>query len=152
MHALFNCDTECLVTPGFPSGLAYNASYSVRWLGFIRPHVRGQVFTANVTVTGVDERVRLWVGSQLVIDQWSSLTSTHVASAVAFAEPTTGYHELRLEYKQEMGSSGAKLSWSGSPYSLARFEHIRDSPLMLSVDAGPVDLVRSSMYLSLIHI
>jgi len=87
----------------------------------------------------------LQVDNQLLIDQWSSLVILHASATIVFEAPM-GYHQLVIEYKQEWGSSGCSLKWFGAPYSLARFESLKTSPLLLAVVAGKLDLARSKLY------
>jgi len=56
-------DTLCVPSSerALSADLPYNSSLSVRWSGFIRPHVAQIVYTANLSVTGADERMKLWV-------------------------------------------------------------------------------------------
>jgi hypothetical protein len=132
--------------PGaLPPGLPYNGTFSVRWSGFIRPAVGQQLYVANLSVVGADERMRLWVDGNLLVDQWSSLTVPKSSATVWFTTPG-GYYQLKMEYKQEFGSSGTTLSWSGAPYTLARFKGLPISPLSLTVVTGPVDITRSKLY------
>ena len=125
--------------------LAFKATFSARWSGYIRPVGGQQIYTAHVSLTGQDERMKLWVEGNLLVDQWSSLTATEFSATVQFTTPG-GYYQLMMEYKQEFGSSGTSLSWSGAPYNLARFKGLPISPLSLTVVAGQVDITRSKMY------
>eukprot|EP00961_Rhodomonas_salina_P004188 57542-Rhodomonas_salina.2 len=58
-----------LAEPATQDCLPLNASFSVRWAGFLRPSL-AQTYTMFTVVSGSDERVKLWVDNQLLIDQW----------------------------------------------------------------------------------
>ena len=110
----------------------------------LQPDVAQREYVANISLVGADERIRLWVDSYLLVDQWASLDSTRISAPRVF--DSTGYHTLVVDYKQEFGSAGASLGWTGPGYSLARFEALPSSPVRLTVEAGRVDLAHSKVY------
>jgi len=133
--------------PGLPD-LPKNTFYSVRWSGFLRPAQNEIEDTARLSVSGVDERLKLWIDQHLVVDQWSSLESTQRKASLVFGRPSEskGYYQVDIEYKQEWGSSGLSIGFVGAPSALARFEALSSSPVFLEVRAGNLDLARSRLF------
>jgi len=87
-----------------------NASYSVRWCGFIKS-VSAQLYTMYSAVAEADERMKLWVDSKLLVDQWKSLESTEASGMIAFGR-AAGYYMVVMEYKQSKGQMAANLKWA----------------------------------------
>ena len=81
--------------------------YSVRWAGFIRPCRSDQPFTFYAPLNAQDERVRLWIDNSLVIDQWTSLSSTEPSGSMYFTI-ANGYYDLRMEYTTGFASANLK--------------------------------------------
>jgi hypothetical protein len=94
------------------SMLWMNKPFAVRWIGLIRPNF-GQEYTMFATVTGNDERLRLWIDNSLVVDMWSSISGTEGSGSVGFGMAME-YYNIVVEYKQEGGSFGAQLNWLNS--------------------------------------
>ncbi len=59
--------------------------------------------------TTTDDGVRLWVDSNLVIDQWHDQSATSYTANVAL---TTGYHAIQMEYYEDTGNAVAQLSYA----------------------------------------
>ncbi|HEY7500412.1 MAG TPA: PA14 domain-containing protein [Vicinamibacterales bacterium] len=82
-------------------------NFAVRWTGQVLAPVTGNyVFT-----TVADDGVRLWVNSQLVIDNWIDQAVTARNSAPVALLAGTRY-DIRMEYYEHAGLATAKLHWS----------------------------------------
>lgn len=81
----------------------YNSDYAVRWAGFVRATTAGtyefktELLGANNSDIGYNantpsyERVRLWIGNRMVIDQWDSLSSYAPLGTFAMGAGDTRY-------------------------------------------------------------
>jgi hypothetical protein len=89
-------------------------NFAVRWTGLIRPD-----FTADYTFyTTTDDGVRLWVGDELVINQWIDQRATeHVG--VKHLEAGVLY-EVKMEYYENGFDAVAKLHWSSANANLKK--------------------------------
>ena len=82
-----------------------SSGYTVRWAGLFRPQLAAvysfQTLTRNMSAAhGLTERVKLWVDSQLVIDQWTSLSNGDASPKGTFSFPEAyDYYELQLLYQ-----------------------------------------------------
>lgn len=85
--------------PGVPAG-----NFSARW----QRYVWFEAGTYRFTVFA-DDGVRLWVGDQLLIDQWQHL---QVATFQADVTLNQGYHRVRPEYYDGGGAAAVRLSWA----------------------------------------
>jgi hypothetical protein len=82
--------------------------FSVKWTRSVNLDAANYLFTVNV-----DNGVRLYVGGQLIIDQWANLPPRTLTGTASFA--TAGYREIRLEFFEAMGGANVSLSWAQSP-------------------------------------
>jgi hypothetical protein len=82
--------------------------FSTRW-------TRSVNFAAGVYrfTVSVDNGVRLWVGGQLIIDQWANLPPRTLTGNASF--PTAGSREIRLEFFEALGGASVSLSWLPIP-------------------------------------
>lgn len=85
----------------------------VRWSGFIRPTATDEyTFTPIDSAAGLaydkNDRVRLWIDSKLIIDQWVSLASS-TPSATTSVPLANDYYELNMYYKVS--------SWGGPTFT-----------------------------------
>jgi hypothetical protein len=80
--------------------------FSVRWTGRVEAPT-SEVYTFS---TVSDDGVRLWVGDQLVIDNWTSHPTTENRGAVALVAGQT--YPIRPEYFQAGGDAVVRLLWS----------------------------------------
>jgi hypothetical protein len=90
--------------------LAIGMPFSVRWAGFIRSSL-AQIFTIYAGVCAADERIRLWIDNNLVVDMWQSLSGT-ASSGIANFDEADRFYDIKVEYRQLDGCARAKLSWS----------------------------------------
>ena len=81
--------------------------FSVRWTGYVFPTVTGNHTFSTVS----DDGVRLWIGDQLVINDWNdhgATTNTSAAIALNANIPVS----VRLEYYENGGGAEVRLRWS----------------------------------------
>src|SRR5207302_11107515 len=83
-------------------------NFSVRWQGEIEPQF-SEPYTFFATSAN---QVRLWIGEQLVIDDWKA-HSNHEHSGTISLEAGIRY-PITLEYVANTGSAVAKLAWSSA--------------------------------------
>lgn len=81
-------------------------NFSVRWTGQVLP-LYSEAYTFY---TQADDRVRLWVNNQLLIDQWNFLGSQESRGTINLDAGQN--YEIRLEYAENTGDAIAKLLWS----------------------------------------
>ena len=87
-----------------------NASYKIKWAGFIRPEL-AQTYTIYAARQTSEERLKVWIENSLVIDAWSSLSAaTEISGTVDFASPGA-YYEVRIDYTGGRRGAGVKLTW-----------------------------------------
>lgn len=83
-------------------------TFSVRWTGWIIPE-----FTESYTFyTQSDDGVRLWIGGQQVINNWTTHGSTEDSATVSLQAGVPV--PIRLEYFQGNGGSIIQLRWSSA--------------------------------------
>jgi hypothetical protein len=109
--------------PPYGASLASAESFSVRWQGLIRPDNatnyslyfglgsrKENEAIRRVIVTRTDERVRLWLDNHLLIDQWTSLSSTLLSATVGF--PSVRYYDVKIEYRNWKDIYAWSLKWA----------------------------------------
>jgi len=118
---------------------------SARWHGKLVPPTT-ELYTLYLSA---DDGARLWIDHELIIDTWESNSFVSGASR-AFVNMTGGnFHDIRIEYKEEVGKASIKLEWqslsifrqvipsssfyyatqvSGSPYALTIMPGASDYP------------------------
>src|SRR2546428_1920406 len=72
--------------------------FSARWTRTVNFAARTYRFTVTV-----DNGVRLWVGGQLIIDQWADLPPRTLTGNISFS--TAGSREIRLEFFESLGGA-----------------------------------------------
>lgn len=83
------------------------ASFSVRWQGFLSVSTATS-YTFIASMSGTDERFRMWLDTQLVLDAWDSLSAiTYYKSHLSTSELI----DLKIEYKEVQGTHGFRLQW-----------------------------------------
>jgi hypothetical protein len=90
--------------PNPPPNLS-NGLYSVRWVGQIQPQY-SETYDFDVRS---DDGCRLWIGDQLVIDDWRSQSVADVVSNITLQAGKR--YDFKLEYLQSGGSAQAHLYW-----------------------------------------
>jgi hypothetical protein len=89
----------------------------------LRPR-RAQTYTIYADRLETDERVKVWVNNQLLIDMWTSLGGeTEKSGTVSFAAAGV-YYQVGVEYAPDKKSGGIQLSWQteDQPRELAQSE------------------------------
>ena len=91
---------------GSPDPVIPADHFSVRWTGGVVPAVSGSYTFATTS----DDGVRLWLGDQLVINNWGDHgATTNTSNAI---ELTAGSRtSLRLEYYENGGGATIQLFW-----------------------------------------
>jgi hypothetical protein len=92
--------------------LADGNIFSVRWAGFLKPQAV-ETYTIFAAVSGSQERIRLWIDNALIVDMWTSISTTEGSGIIEFGVKN-GLHDLLLEYKQEGSIIAAILSWEST--------------------------------------
>jgi len=82
-----------------------NGLYSVRWVGQLRPQY-SETYSFDVRS---DDGCRLWIGDQLVIDDWKTQGVADVVSNITLQAGTR--YDFKLDYLQTGGSAQAHLYW-----------------------------------------
>jgi subtilisin len=82
--------------------------FSVKWTRMVNFAPGAYRFTVTV-----DNGVRLWVGGQLIIDQWADLPLRTLTGNTSFS--AAGTREIRLEFFEAVGGASISLSWASSP-------------------------------------
>lgn len=85
-------------------------TFSARW--------RGQVYAPSTGTysfaVASDDGVRLWIGGQLVLDNWVDQAYTEKTGTVTLVQ---GYHDLLLEYYDNLYDAAVSLEWAGPGFS-----------------------------------
>ena len=82
-------------------------NFTARWIGCVQPQ-----YSETYTFTALaDDGVRLWVNGQLLINAWTtnSSTTTNSASTTLVAQQL---YNIRMDYFQSSGNAVAQLLWS----------------------------------------
>jgi hypothetical protein len=89
-----------------PNQAVQGDNFSVRWTGQVLP-LYSETYTFY---TQGDDRVRLWINNQLLIDQWDFLGSQESRGAITLDAGQN--YEIRFEYAENTGDAIAQLRWS----------------------------------------
>jgi hypothetical protein len=98
------------------SSLGIVDGYSIRWNGYLKSPDFG-IFTFFTSFNGIDERVKLWVDDQWVIDQWSSLGTGGTAPTGTLYMVRNSLYDIRVEYKDLSGPSEIHLAMQGPSFT-----------------------------------
>jgi S-formylglutathione hydrolase FrmB len=117
-----------------PAGTAVSPddTFSVRWTGEVEVAAAGD-WTFSTTS---NDGVRLWIGDQLVINNWTMHAVTQNTATLSLA---AGWQPLRLEYFQQKGVSEITLSYAGPGQAMTIIptERLRIPVAGLAVTAVP---------------
>jgi hypothetical protein len=80
--------------------------FSVRWEGSVWADQPG-VYTFTIRT---DDGLRLWVDEQLITDDWNDGEREHESKVLL----SSGWHEVRLEYYEQIWNAYAELAWAWS--------------------------------------
>jgi len=105
---------------------------AARWSGFVRPDASG-MYNIKTVLQSSEERVKLWVDGLLLIDDWNSLKSLSLDSAIIFPAAMS-YYEIIVEYRtsSHWQTRGLSLMWKApsstfvaiSSFSLFSAHHV----------------------------
>jgi PA14 domain/Cellulase (glycosyl hydrolase family 5) len=82
--------------------------FSARWTGYLTPRHTGE----HTFHTLSKDRVRLWVGERLVIDNWTDHSQVEDRGAIGLEAGRK--YPIRLEYFHKGGAGVMKLAWSSA--------------------------------------
>ena len=82
-----------------------NGVYSIRWVGQVQPQY-SETYFFDVRS---DDGCKLWIGNQLVIDNWKAQSVADAVSNITLQAGTR--YNLKLDYLQSGGSAQAHLYW-----------------------------------------
>lgn len=94
---------------GSPYQSIKSDNFSVRWTGQITP-LYSETYTFSATA---DDRIRVWVNDQLLIDRWDAGKETNPTLALDAGQS----YSLRVEYAELGGDANVGLQWS-SPHQV----------------------------------
>ena len=130
-----------------PHDLLQGDERALRYKGFIAPPIASR-YTFGLRLAQDDDRVRLWVDNALVLDQWTSLSSSVMAATLSI-DGLSSLYSLELEYKDgNMTSSrdvanrakGPALTWIHSNVeqviTSSRLFHAHALPVQSSYGQG----------------
>ncbi|NIS51930.1 MAG: hypothetical protein GWN94_12605, partial [Phycisphaerae bacterium] len=83
-------------------------TFSIRWTGQVEP-LFSETYTFKTTS---DDGVRLWVNSQLIIDNWTDHAPTDDTGNIALSASVK--YDITLEYYENGGGAVIKLYWSSA--------------------------------------
>ena len=114
-------------------------SFSVQWTGYAAPEFSEQ-YTFWTEVAEPDERVKLWVDTHWVVDQWSSLSSTQPTGTTWLVGNVL--YDVKVQYKELVGNAQMSLLWESTSRSLevvpsyrlfSQSSHVAGSPFQTTV-------------------
>ena len=115
---------------GSPAAGVNADNYSVRWTREMQTSASTDlVFSATV-----DDGVRLWVDSVLLIDKWTPQSRTTHSGTIHL---TAGSHKIRVEYFEATGAAVAVVSWAAATPTPVTTEVIVDDLSGHFVRGGP---------------
>ena len=125
-----NIDWSAPSNSAKPRASLVDGDFGVRWVGFVRPS-RAQQYTFHMVMPNAGlaaphiERVKLWVDNSIVIQQWSSLSSTAPSGTIAFGRGD-GYYDISALYKCASQTSekkcGYTLQWESTVSGVANLD------------------------------
>jgi hypothetical protein len=92
--------------PGGPDPVVGDDLFSARWTGEVEA-----AFTETYTFyTNSDDGVRLWIGGQQLVDNWTDHGTTENSGKIDLVAGNT--YSLQMEYYENTGGAVAELRWS----------------------------------------
>jgi len=85
--------------------------FSVAFTGYVKPQYT-DTYTFTTKVAGADERVKLWVDDQWIIDQWNSLSSTEPSGTLFVA--ANALYDIKVQYKDVTDTAEIHLFWESA--------------------------------------
>lgn len=93
---------------GSPNGRLGADTFSVRWVGRVKP-----MFSETYTFyTQTDDGVRLWVNGQQLVNDWTLHGTTERSGTITLQ--ANSLYDIRMEYFEQGGGAVAKLLWSSA--------------------------------------
>lgn len=91
------------------------------YAGFVEPPATGE-YTVHAAVGSDSERVKVWVDGKLIVDQWTSLSSTEPSASLPLTAPADQpYYHIRISYREASSGSvsgaGLSLKWESAALS-----------------------------------
>jgi hypothetical protein len=136
-------------SPLIPGDVNAGSGFGIRWTGYVTPYLP-QLHTFGLEVAESDERVKLWVDEQLLVDQWNSIATIRPTGTILVCAGTA--YPIRIEYFNNKGTCAASLTWesNGKAGNIVkrpipgRFLHpvcepFQGSPFSLRVEPGNAD-------------
>jgi len=105
-----------MIPEGITACLPDSATFSVRWLGLVRP-ARAALYTFTAAVAETEDRIKLWVDHQLLIDQWTSLGPANGVGLAPTLTPTGTFYFQVAETFYDVKVLARLLSCSQLPTS-----------------------------------
>ena len=115
-------------------------NFQVRWTGYLRPDF-SEAYQFSVYS---DERVRLWIGDELIVDNW---TPHELTQNIGVKELEAGkWYDIRLEYADQTGHAEIELSWlsarqvGGDEFVVIPMTNLRaakETPIVVTNPLGP---------------
>ena len=93
---------------GSPDPSIGEETFSVRWTGEVEP-LYSETYTFYTTS---DDGVRLWVDSQLVVDNWTDHGPTENSGTIALTGGVK--YDIQMDYYEKSGGAVAELRWSSA--------------------------------------
>jgi hypothetical protein len=90
-----------------PAPSVGQTNFTARWTGCVQPQY-AEIYTFT---TVANDGVRLWVNGQLLINAWTTNSSTTTNSA-SISLVDQQLYNIRMDYFQSTGNAGAQLFWS----------------------------------------
>ena len=103
----FDMDTGYVRETSNSSGILFFTASST---GFLKTTFPGSCSSFIIALSTSDSRVKLWIDNSVIIDQWSSLSST-CPSGSFFCSAGVEYLSIMLNYKSHSTFDSPKLSW-----------------------------------------
>ncbi len=105
-------------------------NFEATWSGQIRADYSEQYTFSTIS----DERVRVWIDDELVIDNWTPHTALENQGTKSLEAGK--WYDLRIEYEENTGLAQMKLQWSSaSETGASNFEVIPEANLRAMKDA-----------------
>jgi prepilin-type N-terminal cleavage/methylation domain-containing protein/prepilin-type processing-associated H-X9-DG protein len=93
---------------GSPDPAIGTDTFSVRWVGYLKPR-----FSEAYTFTsGQDDDFRLWVGGELLINDWDTIAGGNTTPPVSLVAQE--YYPFKAEYRELGGGAQVSLRWQSA--------------------------------------